>query len=238
MRSTILLSTTALGALMVVPAAHAAGPYFERVATLPVYATLPQGTDPRTATSAEIVTATPDGMTLILTDSPGRRIGFVDIADLAAPKPVGSLAMGGEPTSATVVGGIALVAVNTSGSKTNPSGHVAVVDVADKAVAAECDVGGQPTSVAASADGKFLVAAVESERDEDLNDGKLPQLPAGHVAIFDLGSDGRPANCDAARLVQVIGLAAVAPDDPEPEFVDVNSANVAAVHCKRTMRSS
>ena len=70
---------------------------------------------------------------------------------------------------------------------------------------------------------------MESERDEDLNDGKLPQLRAGHVAIFDLGSDGRPANCDAARLVQVIGLAAVAPDDPEPEFVDVNSANVAAV---------
>ena len=84
------------------------------------------------------------------------------------------------------------------------------MDVADKAVAAECDVGGQPDSVAASADGKFLVAAVESERDEDLNDGKLPQLPAGYVAIFDLGSDGRPANCDAARLVQVIGLAAVA----------------------------
>ncbi len=87
MRSTALLSTTALAALMVVPAAHAAGPYFERVATLPVYATLPEGTDPKTATSAEIITATPDGMTLIFTDSPGKRIGFVDIADPTTPMP-------------------------------------------------------------------------------------------------------------------------------------------------------
>ena len=38
-----------------------------------------------------------------------------------------------------------------------------------------------------------------------------------------------PANCDAARIVQVTGLAAVAPEDPEPEFVDINAANVAAV---------
>ena len=59
--------------------------------------------------------------------------------------------MGGEPTSATVVGGNALVAVNTSESKASPSGHVAVVDLAGKSVAAKCDVGGQPDSVAASA---------------------------------------------------------------------------------------
>lgn len=229
MRSSLLLSTTALMALMTGTAAHAAGPYFERVATLPVYATLPEGTDPKTETSAEIITATPDGMTLIFTDSPGERIGFVDIADPTALKPLESLAMGGEPTSVTVVGATALAAVNTLESKTNPSGHVAVVDLAGKAVAAKCDVGGQPDSVAASADGRFLVVAVENERDEELNNGALPQLPAGHVAIFDLGADGRPANCDAARIVQVTGLAAVAPDDPEPEFVDINAANVAAV---------
>ena len=71
--------------------------------------------------------------------------------------------------------------------------------------------------------------AVENERDEDVNDGVLPQLPAGHVAIFDLGPDGRPTNCDAARIVDVAGLASVAPEVPEPEFVDVNAANVAAV---------
>ncbi len=230
MRIPTLLSSTALIALLTAPvAADAAGPYFERVATLPVYATLPEGTDPKTETSAEIITATPDGMMLVFTDSPGKRLGFVDIADPAAPKPAGSLDMGGEPTSATVVAGTILAGVNTSESKANPSGHIAVVDLAGRTVAAKCDVKGQPDSVAASPDKRFLVVAVENERDEDLNDGALPQLPAGHVAIFDLDADGRPTNCDAARIVDVTGLAAVAPEDPEPEFVDVNAANIAAV---------
>jgi DNA-binding beta-propeller fold protein YncE len=229
MRFAALLSTTALAAPLAALPAQAAGPYFERVATLPVYATLPDGTDPKTQTSAEIITATPDGMTLIFTDSPGGRLGFVDIADPAAPKPAGSLAMYGEPTSVVVVAGTVLAAVNSSETKAEPSGHVAVVDLAGTAVAAKCNVGGQPDSVAASPDGKFLAVAVENERDEDVNDGALPQLPAGHVAIFDLGSDGRPTNCDAARVVEMVGLAAVAAEDPEPEFVDINAANVAAV---------
>ena len=229
MRSGRLLATTALVAWSAVPSAQAAGTYFERVATLPVYATLPAGTDPKTETSAEIITASPDGMTLVFTDSPAERLGFVDIADPAAPKPAGSLAMQGEPTSATVVAGTVLAGVNTSKSKASPSGHVAVVDLASRSVAATCDVQGQPDSVAASPDGRFLVVAVENERDEELNDGALPQLPAGHVAIFDLGADGRPTNCDAARIVDLTGLAAVAPEDPEPEFVDVNAANIAAV---------
>ncbi len=224
-----LLTSTALVALAGVLPAHAAGTYFERVATLPVYATLPEGADSTTETSAEIITATPDGMMLIFTDSPAERIGFVDIADPAAPQPAGSLELGGEPTSATVVAGSVLVAVNTSESKASPSGHVAVVDLAGRSVAATCDVKGQPDSVAASRDGRFLAVAVENERDEDLNDGALPQLPAGHLAIFDLGADGRPTNCDAVRIVDVTGLAPVAPEDPEPEFVDVNGANLAAV---------
>ena len=66
MRSRRLLATTALVAWSAVPSAQAAGTFFERVATLPVYATLPQGTDPKTETSAEIITATPDGKTLFV----------------------------------------------------------------------------------------------------------------------------------------------------------------------------
>jgi DNA-binding beta-propeller fold protein YncE len=137
--------------------------------------------------------------------------------------------MGGEPTSVAIVGGSALVAVDIAASKQQPSGHVAVVDLAGRAVVATCDVQGQPDSVAVSPDGRFLAVAVENERDEELSEGKLPQLPAGHLAILDLGADGRPANCDAARIVALTGLAEVGPEDPEPEFVAVNAANVAAV---------
>ncbi len=225
--ATALASTSAAMALLTSPLA--AEPFFQRVATLPVYATLPTGADVRTATSAEIITASPDGLTLVFTDSPARRIGFVDIADPATPKAAGSLALDGEPTSAAATGGVVLVAVNTSESKARPTGHLAVVDAAAKTVAARCDVKGQPDSVAVSPDGRFLAVAVENERDEELNDGKLPQLPAGHLAVFDLGADGRPTNCDAARIVTMTGLAEVAPEDPEPEFVDINADNIAAV---------
>jgi len=76
-----------------------AEPLFNRIASFPVALTLPEGADAKTPTSAEIISATPDGMTLIFSDSPNKRIGFIDITDPKAPKPAGSLALDGEPTS-------------------------------------------------------------------------------------------------------------------------------------------
>ncbi|HWL68943.1 MAG TPA: esterase-like activity of phytase family protein [Geminicoccus sp.] len=218
----------AAGAI-VLAAAPASAAYFERVATFPVFENLPDGVDPATETAAEIIAATPDGMTLIYSDSPNGQLGFIDITDPKSPRPLGAVAMDGEPTSVTTVGKVALVGVNTSESYTTPSGHVAVVDLATREVVARCDVGGQPDSVAASRDGRFLALAIENERDEDVNDGAIPQLPAGYLAILDLDEDGVPGNCESARKVELAGLAAVVPDDPEPEFVDVNEAGVAAV---------
>jgi Esterase-like activity of phytase len=207
----------------------AAADYFERIATWPVFLNLPEGVDPASETVAEIVAATPDGMMLVYTDSPGERLGFVDLTDPAVPAPAGTIDVGGEPTSVTVVGKTVLAGVNTSESYTEPGGHVAVIDVAERAVLARCDVGGQPDSVAASPDGSFLAVAVENERDEEQNDGVIPQLPAGHLAILELEADGRPTNCEGVRIVDLAGLAEIAPEDPEPEFVDVNRDNVAVV---------
>jgi Esterase-like activity of phytase len=225
-RGTALLACGAL-LLSAGQAAEAAG-YFERVATFPVYLNLPPDADPASETVAEIVAATPDGMTLIYTDSPGGRVGLVDISYPTAPAPVGTVAVDGEPTSVTVVGNTVLVAVNTSASYTSPSGRLAAVDRTSRAIT-WCELGGQPDSVAASPDGAFLAVAIENERDEELNDGVIPQLPAGTLAIFTLDADGMPSNCDAPRMVDLTGLAEVAPDDPEPEFVSINGANVAAV---------
>ena len=68
-----------------------------------------------------------------------------------------------------------LAGVNTSESKAKPSGNLAVIDLASKAIEATCDLGGQPDSVALSKDGKFLAIAIENERDEEVNDGAIPQ---------------------------------------------------------------
>ncbi|MHA7970671.1 esterase-like activity of phytase family protein [Rhizobium sp. CAU 1783] len=217
--------TAALLASVAAPAG--AEQVFNRISSFPVAANLPADKDKLSTTSAEIVTASEDGNTLVYSDSPLGAIGFVDISDAKAPKAGGALMMDGEPTSVTVVGGKVLVAVNTSESKAKPSGKLAIVDLASKAIDATCDLGGQPDSVAVSADKSFAAIAIENERDEDVDEGKIPQMPAGDLAIVSL-KDG-VADCASVKHVDLTGIAEVAPEDPEPEFVSINSLGEIAV---------
>ncbi len=203
--------------------------YFERIATLPVYETLEPGSNRKTETSAEIIAASADGRTLMFTDSPGGALVFLDATDPADLRPGGRVLPGGEPTSVAVAGTHALVSTNTSRSHKRPSGHLAVVNIASRSVAAACDVQGQPDHVAVSPDGSFAAVAVENQRDEKLSDGFIPQLPPGHLAVFELDARGMPSNCSSARIVVLTGLAQVAPTDPEPEYVAINERNIAVV---------
>ncbi|MCT7376545.1 esterase-like activity of phytase family protein [Chelativorans salis] len=194
---------------------------FNRIATFPVADNLPADMDAASETSSEIITASQDGSTLIFSDSPLGAVGIIDITDPKAPKPGGLIKVDGEPTSVAVSGPNAIAAVNTSESYTDPSGNLLVIDIAGKTAEASCTLPGQPDSVAVSKDGRFLAVAIENERDEDLNDGALPQMPAGSLQIFAL-KEGTP-DCDSVKTVALTGLAEVAPEDPEPEFVDFNS---------------
>ncbi|UIJ70826.1 esterase-like activity of phytase family protein [Aurantimonas sp. HBX-1] len=199
-----------------------ADPVFNRIASFPVASNLPSDMPAETQTSSEIIAASQDGNLLIYSDSPAGGIGMVDITDPRAPKAAGFMAMEGEPTSVAVAGPDALVGVNTSENFTAPSGRLAVVNLATKAETASCDLGGQPDSVAVAKDGAYAAVAIENERDEDLNDGEIPQMPAGNLVIFKL-TDGVP-DCASMVTVDLTGLAEVAPSDPEPEYVDFNDA--------------
>ncbi len=210
----VLMSTTAL-------AAHAAE-VFNRVSTFETTLNLPESESGK-ASVAEIISATADGNTLVYTDSPQKGIGMIDATDASAPKAAGFVALGGEPTSVKVVGGKALVGVVTSESKATPSGHLAIVDIAGKTVESTCDLKGQPDSVAVSPDKTVMAIAIENERDEEVNEGALPQLPGGSLAVLPL-KDGVP-DCAGLKFVDMTGLADVAPEDPEPEFVDINGRN-------------
>ncbi|PCI05129.1 MAG: alkaline phosphatase [Hyphomicrobiales bacterium] len=198
-------------------------PIFNRIASFPVNTNLSATIDQNTETSAEIIAASKDGMTLVYSDSPLGAVGFVDITDPANPKPAGTVSLGGEPTAVSVAGNKVLAGVNTSKSYAAPSGHLAVIDMASRTIEMTCDLGGQPDSTAVSPDGSIIAIAIENERDEDLNDGALPQLPGGSVAIFKL-NDGVP-DCASMIMANVTGLAEIGPTDPEPEFVDINSKN-------------
>ncbi|MGR3495017.1 esterase-like activity of phytase family protein [Citreimonas sp.] len=201
---------------------------FNRIASFPVFTNMAEGEDAARETSAEIVTVTADGNTLVYSDSPLGVIGRIDITDPANPQPLGNIALDGEPTAVSALGDTVFVGINTSESFTSPSGRLAHYAVATGEMVADCDLGGQPDSTAVAPDGSFVVVAVENERDEDAGDGRVPQMPAGHVSIIPLDADGM-MQCDAQVRADVTGLADVAPDDPEPEFVDVNAAGEIAV---------
>lgn len=195
---------------------------FNRIATISTVSNMAEGEDQSRPSSAEIISASEDGMTLVYTDSPLGVIGLIDITDPKAPKPLGNVDIGGEPTTAQIIGGRVYVGVNTSESFATPSGKLVTVDLATRAVVAECDLGGQPDSVAKAKDGSFLAIAIENERDEDVNDGALPQMPVGYLVKLPVTAEG--ADCAALQKIDVTGLAAVGGDDPEPEFVDINEA--------------
>ena len=207
----ILLSGTALEA--------SAAEYFDRIASFPITANLGPDEDKKGDTVAEIISASEDGKLLVYTDSPRKAIRFIDITDASRPKPGGMVALGGEPTSVKVAGGRAFVAVNTSESFAKPSGKLVVVDLTTKKIAAECAVPGQPDSVAIGAG--ILAIAIENERDETVNDGAIPQFPAGSLVVGTV--EGDRFDCGSLKTVDVTGIAAVAGDDPEPEFVDISA---------------
>jgi hypothetical protein len=217
-----VLAVLAASLMMATAASAIAAPVFNRVASFPVELNKAEG-----SSSSEIIAASEDGMTLVYSDSPGKGIGFVDITDPAAPKPAGYVALDGEPTSVTIIGGKVYAAINTRKDYVDVSGQLVVIDLATKAIEETVELGGQPDSISHNDAGTLLAIAIENERDEDVNDGDLPQAPAGFLVLFTL-ADGK-LDASSLKKVEMTGLAAVGGDDPEPEFVAFNGKDEVAV---------
>ncbi|NKE46853.1 esterase-like activity of phytase family protein [Roseomonas frigidaquae] len=211
--------------LLATPAFAQDAPVFNRIATIEAFRMLPADRSGRSI--AEIVAASGDGNTLVYVDGGQRGLGFVDITDPAAPRPAGFLALDGDPTSVATRGGRAYAVLDTSPNKTEASGRVVVVDIAGRRQEQACELGGQPDAATVSRDGRTLVIVIENERDEQRDNGRIPQLPPGNLTTIPLTATG--IDCAALRRVDLTGLAAVAPTDPEPEFADVNGRGEAVV---------
>jgi DNA-binding beta-propeller fold protein YncE len=201
---------------------------FVRVSSFPICSFIDKDCNTDNVTVAEIVAVTEDGMTLVYTDSELGQVGFVDIKDPSNPKGIATVDVEGEPTSVAVLGPYALVAVNTSPDFVNPTGVLQVIDIHSLHIVRSIDLGGQPDSIAISPDGKYAAVAIENERDEDFGDGRPPQAPPGFLAIVDTSSDDPDHwtvhNVDLTYLDGVLF-----PEDPEPEYVSINSKNQVVV---------
>ena len=221
---------------------------FERTATYPVYENRPKGDDISKETVAEISSVTADGNTLIHTDAAAQRIGFLDIRVPHTPKGLGTLNLKteghfkDEPTSVATFGDYLLVAVDeTGGDFAHPRGRVDIVRISDRTRVKSIDLKGQPDSIAispAGAPGKPKAAiAIENQRDEEANEGNLPQPPTGFIQTIDLS--GKPENWAATpvrfegengELLGVVKKAGLdTPEDLEPEYVSINKKNQLAV---------
>ncbi|KQS57040.1 hypothetical protein ASG36_18830 [Geodermatophilus sp. Leaf369] len=218
-----LLTLTALAAgtaALTAPTAGAApGDLFTRTATYPVFQN--SGLGPDAEAVAEISATSPDGRTVAYTDAANGFVGFLDISDPSAPVGRGVVDVGGEPTSVVYRGGLVLVCVDdTDGAFAAPSGRLVVLDAATRTVVREIDLGGQPDSIALRADGGLVAIAMENQRDEDVADGELPQLPAGTLTLLDVTgpvAGWTPATVDLVDALT--GIGAYGASDPEPEYV-------------------
>jgi hypothetical protein len=231
------------------PAAVVGTSAFSRTATYPVFQNVPDGVDPAAATAAEISGVTADGKTVVYTDAPGKRIGFLDISDVNKPQGAGSISLAtlghadDQPTSVAVYGDYVLVVVDQSGGDfVNPSGRLDVIDISTRLRVTSIDLGGQPDSISISKDGAYAAIAIENQRNEDATPaggkkGDLPQLPAGFVQTINLTA--KPAdwkatpvalvNPDGSALPSFVAAGIDSPTDPEPEYVTINSKNQLAV---------
>jgi DNA-binding beta-propeller fold protein YncE len=229
-RATRLLASTVPAAALVLgsslaPAVAAPGrpaPAFTELATVEVSGEV-----------AEILAVTPDGRTLLYTDSAAEEVGLIDLTRPERPVQLGVVPVDGEPTSVTVTrdGRYALVVVDTSASFAEPSGELSVIDLRTRTIVATVPLGGQPDSIALSPKGSTAAVAIENQRDEDEVvdgvEGGLPQTPPGYLAVVDL--HGAPAGWTVDR-VELTGLeGALYPSDPEPEYVDIDRDGIAAV---------
>ncbi|MCJ1675247.1 esterase-like activity of phytase family protein [Rathayibacter sp. VKM Ac-2929] len=224
---TLVLASCTVGAAL--PATAAGDSFFTRIATVPAYL---NAVDPAVDSAvAEISSASPDGRLVYSTDSAGQRINVLDISDPDAPKPLGGVGVGGEPTSVYATGEYVLAVVDTSdGDFANPSGHVSVLHASDLAPVATIELGGQPDSIDVTTAGDLAVIAIENQRDEEFTpegaeEGDLPQAPAGELVVMDLTAD---PSAWVAEHIALTGLAGLdTPSDPEPEYVSINPADTA-----------
>lgn len=178
-------------------------------------------------TSAEILDLTSDGDLMIYTDAEGGVIGFVDTTDPADPQAAGTIPAEDVTSAAIVRDRWLLVAVNTSDSFVDVSGQLRIYDLGSRAWIRTLELGGQPDAIAISPNGqRYAAIVIENERDEDLDDGIIPQLPGGNLQALDLA--GQPDRW-SLRTVDLTGLALTAPDDPEAEYVDINGRDEAVV---------
>lgn len=184
---------------------------------------------------AEIVSASPDGNTLVYTSSSTGTIGFADITDPTNPTLLGTTDLSavttgtGEPTSvAFSPNGTHAVAVvkDTANSLDADPGAMVVVDAATRTIVGSVAVGVGPDGIHLTPDGSKAVIAIEDEEDPDGNDAAQSRTGKVQVVAIDYTTPANSVVVDVPLGVPALGNM---PSDLQPEFVDITKDGKTAV---------
>lgn len=193
---------------------------------------------------AEIVVATPDGLTLVYTSSDAGRLGLIDLTDPANPKSLPDVdvrRMGiGEPTSVAITpdGKYAVVAVRLGDDLTQAKpGVLSVYDISQPTAVKhvkDVTVGVGPDCVALAGAGKTLRAVVAIEDEETTPEGNvtIPGVRPGRIDVVGLQDlySGTPTGVQSLELVAPATQAGIQfPADPQPEFIAIRQQTMQAV---------
>ena len=194
---------------------------------------------------AEIVAATPDGMTLVYTSADAGVIGLIDITrpeqPVLLPRVDVQIQGVGEPTSVAISpdGRYAVVAVRLGDDVANARrGLLRVYDIRQpRAVQHVQDftVGIGPDSLALVGQGRTLraVVAIEDEETDAKGDATLDGQRPGRIDVVGLQGlyGGASTGVQSIDLVAALQAAAgvVYPNDPQPEFVSIDAKGQQAV---------
>ncbi|MBD2056174.1 esterase-like activity of phytase family protein [Oculatella sp. FACHB-28] len=175
---------------------------------------------------AEIIDASPDGNTLVFTNSGDQQVGFVDITDPTNPQPLGIIEVAGEPTSVAVTpdGKYAIAAVlsliDEDAGQTiadQQPGNLVFIDLMTREIVGQVQLLGiGPDSIDISPDGSKVIVALEDEEDTD----NLPGSRPGSINFVTINYDNPSESTVSAVEIDLSGVEGVNYiEDPQPEYV-------------------
>jgi hypothetical protein len=185
---------------------------------------------------AEIVAASPDGLTLAYTSSSAGTVGFVDLTEPLAPLSLGDVSVAaavsggdGEPTAVAITpdGQYAVVTVKDTGdpiASADP-GALVFIRMSDRTIAGQVALGVGPDSLKITPDGTRAVIAIEDEENADANAVAQARPGSVQVVMIDAASPSASTVATIALTPPVGNM----PTDPQPEYVDITPDSRTAI---------
>lgn len=226
-RTSLFLGAIAMAAIAAAPRAQGPSQHSQRIDSFRPVASfnLTQGI-------AEIVDVANQGRMLVYTNAASGLLGFVDITNPSNPTLITTLAVGGEPTSVSVLGNYAFATVWVDGPTVGlpaPAflpGQLVVVDLSNPAaptIVGHRDIGYHPDSIKVKRVGAQVHAVIAIENE--------PIVVGSNGLVTSSTDPGNANDVSPAGLIQVVRIEVQNPANSVVTDVALPTATMQAAGC-------